>query len=432
VIRLEKLTLRKLGNIAPNTELHFSDRGALLLGKNGAGKTTLLNVIVKALSSNWQQLAAMSDDGFDLDYTLRFSHETEEPLLLEVTMREDPVLDGERVQRLLTDQHRGRALDVTVRDAGGAALVRASSKDTQTAFIYLDGSTGKRGTPSHSPLDALTFGDDKGRSPLEHVVFLEELRGLGQRIHRYDEAYHYFGQLTHDKHEDEGRVTFYSAPILKNIGFSSELYSLSTCRAMRDTIEPDTIPDQVKLESPSSRGTEVWEPLPWLAMFRELTRIDQISITFELISSKHSSNTIIMQYGPMSLRYMTYGSKLRGDQLSFGQKRLFALLHYLDAHESIVLADELVNGLHHEWIERCVQLLNDRQSFLSSQNPILFDFMYFTSAEEAASRFIECSLDERGRFVWRNMSLDDATEFYEVYQTGVQHVSEILRTRGYW
>jgi ABC-type lipoprotein export system ATPase subunit len=433
VIRLEKLTLRKLGNIAPNTELHFNDRGALLLGKNGTGKTTLLNVIVKALSSNWQQLAAMSDDGFDLDYTLRFSHETEEPLLLEVTMREDPVLDGERVQRRLTDQHRGRALAVTVRGPNGTALVHAYSKDNQTEFTYPEGTAGKRSMPSHSPVDALTFGDDEGRSPIEHVVFLEELRNFGERLHRYDEAYRYFEQLTHDKHEDEGRVTFYSGPILKNIGFSSDLYSLSTCRAMRDTIDaPDKIPDQVKLESPSSRGTEVWEPLPWLAMFRELTRIDQISITFELISSKHSSNTIIMQYGPMSLRYMTYGSKLRVDQLSFGQKRLFALLHYLDAHESIVLADEMVNGLHHEWIERCLEIANTRQSFLSSQNPILFDFMSFSSAQDAADRFIECSLDEQGRFVWRNMSLDDATEFYEVYQTGIQHVSAILRTRGYW
>jgi predicted ATP-binding protein involved in virulence len=60
VIRLEKLIIRKLRNVAPSTELHFHHRGALLLGKNGTGKTTLLDVIVKALSSNWQQLAATS------------------------------------------------------------------------------------------------------------------------------------------------------------------------------------------------------------------------------------------------------------------------------------------------------------------------------------------------------------------------------------
>jgi hypothetical protein len=202
---------------------------------------------------------------------------------------------------------------------------------------------------------------------------------------------------------------------------------------MRATIEAsDKIPEQVRLESPPPPGMEASASLPWLAMFRELVRIDHVSLAFELISSKRSSSTTIMQYGPMSLRYTTHGSRLRGDQLSFGQKRLFALLHYLDAHESIVLADELGNGLHHEWIDRCVPLLNDRQAFLSNQNPILFDFMSFSSARDAADRFIECSLDEQGRFVWRNMSLDDGSSFFELYQTGVQHVSEILRTRGYW
>jgi energy-coupling factor transporter ATP-binding protein EcfA2 len=434
VIRLEKLTIRKLGNIAPDTELHFNDRGALLLGKNGTGKTTLLNVIVAALSSDWQPLAAMSDEGFELHYALRFTHETEEPLLLEVAMHGDPVPSGDFVQRLFGDKHRGHALDVTVRDASGTVLVRASSKDNQTTFDYQDGTTAKRSMPSQSPVDALTFGDDEGRSPIEHVVFLEELRVLSQRLHRYDEAYRYFEHLLYDDREDEPRASFFHlGQLLEKVAFSSDLFSVSTCRAMRDIIQTsDKIPEQLRLESPPPLGIEAEEPLPWLAMFRELTRIDQISITFELISSKHSSNTTIMQYGPMSLRYTTHGSMLRGDQLSFGQKRLFALLHYLDAHESIVLADEMVNGLHHDWIECCLEIANTRQSFLSSQNPILFDFMSFASAQDAADRFIECSLDEHGRFVWRNMSLDDATSFFEVYQTGVQYVSEILRTRGYW
>jgi ABC-type phosphate/phosphonate transport system ATPase subunit len=434
VIRLEKLTIRKLGNIAPNTELHFNSRGALLLGKNGTGKTTLLHVIAAALSSDWPRLSSIADDGFDLDYTLRFSHQTEEPLLLEVTMLGDPTPNGEFVRRPFGDKHRGHTLEVTVRDPSGTLLLRASSKDNQTDFTYRDGSNGQRSTPSHSPVDALTFGDDEKRTPLDHVVFIEELRNLCQRLQRYDEAYDYFERLTHEEREDQPRASFFRLDqLLKGIGFSSDLFSVSTCRAMRDAIELlEKTPDQVKLQSPPPPGIKGEEPLPWLAVFRELVRIDEVSITFELVSAKQSSNTIIMHYGPMSLRYATHGATLRGDQLSFGQKRLFALLHYLDAHESIVLADEMVNGLHHEWIERCLEISNTRQSFLSSQNPILFDFMDFSSAEDAAERFIECNVEEQGRFVWRNMSLDDAAEFYAVYETGVQHVSEILRTRGYW
>jgi hypothetical protein len=207
VIRLEKLIIRKLRNVAPSTELHFHDRGALLLGKNGTGKTTLLDVIVKALSSNWQQLATMGDGGFDLDYSLRFSHETEEPLVLEVTMHEEPVPSRELVQRLFGASPPGHALSVTVRDLNGTALVHAYSKDSQTTFDYQDGTTAKHRMPSDSPVDALTSGD-RIQSPFGHPVFLEELRALGQRLHRYDEAYHYFETLTYDDREDVPRASF--------------------------------------------------------------------------------------------------------------------------------------------------------------------------------------------------------------------------------
>ena len=96
------------------------------------------------------------------------------------------------------------------------------------------------------------------------------------------------------------------------------------------------------------------------------------------------------------------------------------------------MADELVNGMHHEWIAKCIELMHNTQAFLSSQNPLLFDFIPLESAEDVASRFIICELDEQHRFVWRNMTEADATELYETHKAGLQHTSEILRTRGYW
>jgi hypothetical protein len=88
-------------------------------------------------------------------------------------------------------------------------------------------------------------------------------------------------------------------------------------------------------------------------------------------------------------------SLISHERLSFGQKRLLAFLYYLEANPSVVVADELVDGLHHRWIEKCIEA-------------------------------------DRERMVWSNMTAYDAERFFEAYQVGIQHVSEILRTKGLW
>lgn len=34
--------------------------------------------------------------------------------------------------------------------------------------------------------------------------------------------------------------------------------------------------------------------------------------------------------------------------------------------------------------------------------------------------------------IWENMSEEDAEELFSAYQVGVEHVSEILQSRGLW
>ena len=129
------------------------------------------------------------------------------------------------------------------------------------------------------------------------------------------------------------------------------------------------------------------------------------------------------------------GSIFQDQHLSYGQKRLLAFLYYLDANPSIVIADELVNGLHHAWIEECVKAIGDRQAFLTSQNPLLLDYLVFESVEQVKETFILCRTEpdgDRDRMIWRNMNDDEADMFYSAYKVGVEHVGEILRTRGLW
>jgi len=129
------------------------------------------------------------------------------------------------------------------------------------------------------------------------------------------------------------------------------------------------------------------------------------------------------------------GSIINHDLLSYGQKRLLTFFYYLACNQDVVVADELVNGLHHTWISACVQAMGARQVFLTSQNPLLLDYLQFDSADQARSTFITChskAEEDRERLLWSNMTKKDATSFFRAYKAGIQHVGEILQTKGLW
>jgi len=129
------------------------------------------------------------------------------------------------------------------------------------------------------------------------------------------------------------------------------------------------------------------------------------------------------------------GTFITHERLSYGQKRLVAFFYYLACNPDIVIADELVNGLHHRWITAAIEAIGQRQAFLTSQNPLLLDYIPITSADEVRRSFVLCRgepRDGKPGWIWENMSEDDAQELFSAYGVGVEHVSEILQSRGLW
>jgi ABC-type molybdenum transport system ATPase subunit/photorepair protein PhrA len=126
---------------------------------------------------------------------------------------------------------------------------------------------------------------------------------------------------------------------------------------------------------------------------------------------------------------------IRHDLLSWGQKRILSFLYYAAANPDILVVDELVNGLHHEWISACLKEMEGRQCFLTSQNPLLLDHLTFSSAEEVRQTFIQCRREKgehRSQLRWQHMDEASAEAFFRAYKVGIQHVGEILRTKGLW
>src|SRR5262249_22087209 len=106
--------------------------------------------------------------------------------------------------------------------------------------------------------------------------------------------------------------------------------------------------------------------------------------------------------------------------LSFGQKRLLSYLYYLECNTEIGAADELMNGMHHEWIEHCmVTACENRQMFYTSQNPLLLDFLEFGSETEVSERFVTCKWNDQDGFVWENLEPRIGQEFYRLYKAGL-------------
>lgn len=129
------------------------------------------------------------------------------------------------------------------------------------------------------------------------------------------------------------------------------------------------------------------------------------------------------------------GSQISHYQLSFGEKRLLAFLIKLYACPSTIIVDELANGMHHGWIERAVELMDDfgTQAFLTSQDPLLIDGIPLSEdSYPTRNTVVLCEIAESGRLRWRNMTSDEAEDFFESLAVGLQHVSEIMRSKGLW
>jgi hypothetical protein len=167
-----------------------------------------------------------------------------------------------------------------------------------------------------------------------------------------------------------------------------------------------------------------------------LADIKDISMSLSVEGSRQEPDGLWWSFGRAEFLF----SRARGvvfnhNALSYGQKRLLAFLYYLDANPKFVVADELVNGMHHDWIRASVDEIGERQAFLTSQNPLLLDYLPLESVEQIHKSFVQCRtevVDGEPQIVWSNLATEDAAELFADYKVGIQPVGEILRARDLW
>ncbi|WP_437720230.1 AAA family ATPase [Sorangium sp. So ce861] len=439
MVKLKRLKIHRYRNVEP-CELIFSDRRNVLLGPNGAGKTTLLSLISKVLRTNLND----PGDPFSIEIELTFPQGS---LIGKIASRE-PEVDPAELLGLPSIARAARDTAYTPPEVPDFSFV-LSLAAPQTALsirrsddrLIIQGG----GLDNEWPLGVLRLPPGLINIILHltttpnmgpHIDFLIDLRNAC----RFDESLDMFRALT-ARQDTTGLSESNLRPDIRLIQFPNRETPHEERVAVPNGIVPPKILDTLtRLDSPAStiEHSINHDQLSFLAETVRLLGLRSATVRIELIDRRvrKGAETEHIEFGNLKFWFTRRDGSIFQDQhLSYGQKRLLAFLYYLDANPSFVIADELVNGLHHAWIEECMTAIGDRQAFLTSQNPLLLDYLTFESAEQVKESFILCRNQadgDRERMIWRNMTDDEADMFYRAYQVGIEHVGEILRTRGLW
>lgn len=436
--RLKYLYVRKFRDLE-RSKLEFSPTKNVLLGKNASGKTTLLRMIAAVIRGD---LRSFSHEPYDIEWRIESSTGSftcrtitkarqvdVQPALPQLALKQSPLTVNYKV----SVEHSGGSFELTA-DSGAGVQIDITKPERYTTRhdkVPVDVSSTLWDLVINIYRELLM--DPKCSSVALNIIKYVTRPGHGAR--RFDESLEIFGnQFGRTAHYDSIAHSISSHVELyldgeNDLKTSFEHYTPAdvTNAAVRE-IRTDATKDDVRI--PASR-------LTFLKVLVEAFGYQ--SGTFRADIRRSGQPTPGEVYIATLENYRLFfrrqdGSTISEQELSYGQKRLTAFFFELYSEDSPFVADELVNGLHHEWIELCLGALGNRQAFLTSQNPLLLDCLGFESQEDVKSTFVICggSFDEESYLQWQNIEEADAKAFYSSYKVGIQHVSEILRAKGLW
>lgn len=413
-LRLRSLKVHAFRDVRPGTELQFGDGFHLILGKNATGKSTLLSLIAAVCALDfWGPFFA--ETPFHLEASLTIGEVT---LHAEVKREVRPFFDLRRVKGLGAEQFFDRPprdeFDIIVRlEPPSPALVR---------WVRIRPREGLQVFPAdpreHEGLEVMSeAGLNPPWAPLVHVLIV----GF------------------HKEHPMPTSVELALSLVYPSNAFFDE--SLGFLRAM---MEHDLFTDKEGMGGPQSLlplplhfcagGEPVTLDLakvPVLAAVIERLGFDEAKVYFGPAAAGAKGWT----YSSPSFQFFRGGKAVRRhDQLSFGQRRLFSFAWYLACNPDLAVADELVNGLHSEWIDWCVEAMSDRQCFLTSQNPLLVDAVPFATTEDLRRGIILCSAAPDGHDLsWRQLDEQEVDILSRALQESrLDLLSDLLHALDLW
>jgi hypothetical protein len=415
MVRLTRLKIDRFRNVKPGTDLYFGPTFNVLLGKNATGKTTLLDLIA-AVTNDDLSAYAKEDAGFDLTWWVEQDQERmkvrtaraptkSEAATFKVHDEEETHFDDSWTISLESDESQNGAMNVNrARGTFSPRVGPARHFDVREGLA----------TPGFIEHALLASGVEDG-----FVEYIWAMLTTRRNIGRFDEA----------------------LAALDKITGSSFEFSRKGSRVTRGSLTnwlPTDLIKMIRNQTSDEPFVVSFEKIGSLREIPALLGFDSAQLRARLFRHSQDAEKKTTSYHGFDLLFHhPDGSRISHELLSSGQKRLLAFLWYLAVRGRLpVVADELLNGLHHDWIQICLDRLYERQSFLATQHPYLLDHVPIDTAQAVTKTFVRCTLEAdpsgRKQMVWRNFTEDEAERFFVAYQTGIPQVSEVLRVEGLW
>jgi energy-coupling factor transporter ATP-binding protein EcfA2 len=422
--KLKRLKILQYRNVEPGTELRFDDGVNLILGQNASGKTTLLALLSTVCRSSFED--DIADEEFVLEYelrggrftvTVRVAHRLAEASHLDHVFGAGPRWEDH--YEIVLDDRVSHAQTTIVSSPGPGTAGRSvvtSSVDLESDWSFIAAAM-------------MELGGD-------WVGWGTELLQTFVSAYRFDESLDCFKAMTEGSLDEPGVATAYDARAAM-----VEHHDPPGRIVLEDVFVPRALATALHqgfgAQGPGHGALDLGEAGGELSTrLARFLDVESVSIIPNVVERRVTNGQRTMRVEGFTFEITRAdGTTIHHSRLSYGQKRLLSFVYYLECNPYVVIADELVNGLHHRWIDACMEAMTGRQAFLTSQNPLLFDYVTFDSVERVQSSFITCKLElveGREQMVWRNMSPEEARIFFEAYEVGIEHVGDILITRGLW
>jgi hypothetical protein len=429
-MKLTKLKIHRYRDVAPGSELVFSPSLNLVLGENGTGRTMLLDLLSLVLAADFSGLLR---EEFSLEYGLAFPgmdlhisvrNEAHSPTRPRLSPHDKLALLNPRTPEPVPALDPFMELVLQLHEPASRLVMRA---DASGITWEVDGQPAYAQSMRWSLLDrtvwVVLFMTAQSLEPRVKDRLKELLRRTFLLApSRFDEVLGSFERIGKIEYgmEMRGEEVF----PLGLMGLPTWMPGLLRERVARGPLADviDILPEEVE------HG--------FLAKFIALAGFASGRFRVELLGKRSYEGGGRLEFGRFGFSFLRRdGSGVSHEHLSHGQKRLLSFLYHLDVNEDFIIADELASGLHPRWVEACVRELDDRQSFLTSQNPVLFEHFALGSVEDVRTSLIHCELrprEGREQRVWCNPSAETAAKLFRAYREGSTPLATLLRTHGLW
>ena len=182
-----------------------------------------------------------------------------------------------------------------------------------------------------------------------------------------------------------------------------------------------------------------------LPMFERLIRIldvEHMQLELTRVSSEPLAEATLYRYGYFRFvfKFKNRDAEIDHHQLSYGQKRLLALMYCLDADADHLIADGLPGGLPLDWLAEILgNLLGDPsascQVFASYDDPRLLRYLPENHPAHPLTgprplQAIACARTEGGKLTWKTIAGAAAERLSEAHQSGPDALAALLGERA--